>query len=77
MRPFEETSLRSAGGKRCQEQLVAFAYRSTTFLAAAMGNPTGGSFCHLLWIIDRPPRREGFLVEGVGNFLRKGSRKTP
>ena len=37
----------------------------------------GWCFCHLLWTIDRPPRSEGFLFEGVGNFLTKGGEKTP
>ena len=38
---------------------------------------SGGSFRHLLWRIDRPPRSEGFLFEGVRNFLTEGSQKTP
>ena len=37
----------------------------------------GGSFCHLLRRHDRAPRSEGFLLEGVANFLMKGGRKTP
>ena len=37
----------------------------------------GGSFCHLLWTIDPLPCSGGFLFEGVGNFLTKGSNKTP
>ena len=34
-----------------------------------------GSFCHLLWKIDRPPRSEGFLVTGLANFLTTGGKK--
>ena len=34
------------------------------------GAKQGGSFCHLLWTIDRPPR-EGFLFEGVGKFSQR------
>ena len=37
----------------------------------------GGSFCHVWWKNDRSPCSEGFLFEGVANFLTKGGKKTP
>ena len=37
----------------------------------------GRSSCQLLRTIDRPPRSDGFLIEGVRHFLTQGGKKTP
>ena len=38
---------------------------------------SGGLFAKKLWTIHRPPRGEGLLVEGVGNFLKGGKKSNP